>query len=473
MADSGFYPRYIGQRLDEALADSPVVLIQGPRQCGKTTLAQMVCAPASLNRRDALKVSRALPPGFLTAETRDYGYISFDDDVARAGAEADPMGFVGDLPEKVILDEVQRVPWLFAALKMEVDRKRVPGRFVLTGSADVLRVPTIQDSLAGRLEVIRLHPLAQVEISGERSGAAASDGSPRFLDSLFGRGFKIQRTERLGRELCERIAAGGYPAALARPPGHRRANWYRNYLDAQTQRDVRDLVRIHTIDALPRLLSLSAAQTANLFNVSELAAPFQISRPTIQDYIVLLERVFLLERLSPWHSRIVSAGWSRLLHRSCIERGTRAVGDRDQGRSDRYRGRLPWPAQAEDRQPLCGRGRATTERCVSATDLAVTVRLGKQELQLLETFVFQELRRQAGWHEDFLARSSATLALAWIGRGSSTIGDRDKTEVDIVIERGTRAVAGIEIKAGATVTAADFAAKRLAIPSSFLARSSE
>ena len=169
MADSGFYPRYIGQRLDEALADSPVVLIQGPRQCGKTTLAQMVCAPASLSRRDALKVSRALPPGFLTVETRDYGYISFDDDVARAGAEADPMGFVGDLPEKVILDEVQRVPWLFAALKMEVDRKRVPGRFVLTGSADVLRVPTIQDSLAGRLEVIRLHPLAQVEISGERS----------------------------------------------------------------------------------------------------------------------------------------------------------------------------------------------------------------------------------------------------------------------------------------------------------------
>ena len=403
MADSGFYPRYIGQRLDEALADSPVVLIQGPRQCGKTTLAQMVCAPASLNRRDALKVSRALPPGFLTAETRDYGYISFDDDVARAGAEADPMGFVGDLPEKVILDEVQRVPWLFTALKMEVDRKRVPGRFVLTGSADVLRVPTIQDSLAGRLEVIRLHPLAQVEISGERSSASASDGSPRFLDSLFGRGFKIQRTERLGRELCERIAAGGYPAALARPPGHRRANWYRNYLDAQTQRDVRDLVRIHTIDALPRLLSLSAAQTANLFNVSELAAPFQISRPTIQDYIVLLERVFLLERLSPWHSNRLS----RLVKTPKLHMGDT--------------------------------GLACALLGVDAADLAADrALLG----QLLETFVFQELRRQASWHEDFFTFFHYR--------------DRDKTEVDIVIERGTRAVAGIEIKAGATVTAADF-----------------
>ena len=403
MADSGFYPRYIGQRLVEALEDSPVVLIQGPRQCGKTTLAQMLCAPASLSRRDALRVSRALPPGFLTVETRDYGYISFDDDVARAGAEADPMGFVGNLPEKIILDEVQRVPWLFAALKMEVDRKRVPGRFVLTGSADVLRVPTIQDSLAGRLEVIRLHPLAQVEISGERSSASASDGSPRFLDSLFGRGFKTRRTARLGKELCERIAAGGFPAALARPPGHRRANWYRNYLDAQTQRDVRDLVRIHTIDALPRLLSLSAAQTANLFNVSELAAPFQISRPTIQDYIVLLERVFLLERLSPWHSNRLS----RLVKTPKLHMGDT--------------------------------GLACALLGVDAADLAADrALLG----QLLETFVFQELRRQASWHEDFFTFFHYR--------------DRDKTEVDIVIERGTRAVAGIEIKAGATVTAADF-----------------
>ena len=302
MADAPFYPRYIGQRLAEALADSPVVLIQGPRQCGKTTLAQMLCAPASLNRRDALKVSGGPSPGFLTAETRNYAYLSFDDNVARAGAEADPMGFVGDLPEKVILDEVQRLPALFTALKMEVDRNRMPGRFVLTGSADVLRIPTIQDSLAGRLEVIRLHPLAQGEIAGERSLGPASDSFPDFLDALFGRGFKTRRTARLGRELCERIAAGGYPAALARPPGPRRANWYRNYLDAQTQRDVRDLARIRTLEELPRLLALSAAQTAGLFNVSKLAAPFQISRPTIQDYIVLLERVFLLERLSPWHS---------------------------------------------------------------------------------------------------------------------------------------------------------------------------
>ncbi len=403
MADALFYSRNIGQRLAEALADSPVVLIQGPRQCGKTTLAQMLCAPASLNRRDALKVSGGPLPGFLTAESRNYAYISFDDDVARVGAEADPMGFVGDLPEKVILDEVQRVPALFTALKMEVDRRRVPGRFLLTGSADVLRVPTIQDSLAGRLEVIRLHPLAQGEIAGERSRGPASDSFPDFLDALFGRGFKTRRTARLGRELCERIAAGGYPAALARPPGRRRADWYRNYLDAQTQRDVRDLARVRTLEELPRLLALSAAQTAGLFNVSELAAPFQISRPTIRDYIVLLERVFLLERLPPWHSNRVS----RLVKTPKLHMGDT--------------------------------GLACALLGVDAADLAADrTLLG----QLLETFVFQELRRQASWHEDFFTFFHYR--------------DRDKTEVDIVIERGTRAVAGVEVKAGATVTAADF-----------------
>ena len=403
MADGSFYPRYVGRRLDEALADSPVVLIQGPRQCGKTTLAQMVCAPGALNRRDARKSPDRAPAGLLSAEGPDYAYISFDDDVARDGAEGDPMGFVADLPEKVILDEVQRVPALFTALKMEVDRRRVPGRFVLTGSADVLRVPTIQDSLAGRLEVIRLHPLAQVEIARGRSGSPASDDLPDFLDALFGRGFRTERTARLGTDLCDRIAAGGYPAALARPPGRRRANWYRNYLDAQNQRDVRDLARIRTLDELPRLLALSAAQTAGLFNVSELAAPFQISRPTIRDYLVLLERVFLLERLPPWHSNRLS----RLVKTPKLHMGDT--------------------------------GLACALLGVDAADLAADrVLLG----QILETFVFQELRRQASWHEDFFTFFHYR--------------DRDKTEVDLVIERGTRAVAGVEVKAGATVTAGDF-----------------
>lgn len=390
MADQAFYPRYVGQRLSEALEDSPVVLIQGPRQCGKTTLAQMVCAPRHLTGNGDRP---ARPRRFPTAKNRDYTYVSFDDNVARAGAEADPMGFVADLPEWVILDEVQRVPALFTALKMEVDRRRVPGRFVLTGSTNVLRVPTIQDSLAGRLEVVRLHPLAQSEIAAQSSG---------FLDALFGKGFKIQRTERSGKQVCDRIVAGGYPAALARPPGRRRADWYRNYLDAQTQRDVRDLARISTLEALPRLLALAAAQTAQLLNVSDLAAPFQLSRPTIQDYVALLERVFLLERLPPWHSNRLS----RLVKTPKLH-----IGDT---------------------------GLACALLGVDATALAADrTLLG----QLLETFVFQELRRQASWHEDTFTFFHYR--------------DRDKMEVDVVIERGIQVVAGIEVKAGATVTQAD------------------
>ena len=166
----------------------------------------------------------------------------------------------------------------------------------------MLQTPALSDSLAGRMETVRLHPLAQCELQDGLDSSRSVDWSPGFLDVLFGRGFESRRTERLGKELIERIVSGGYPAALARPAGRRRANWYRNYLDAQMQRDVPEIARIRSLDVLPRLLTHAAVQTASLFNLSELAAPFQVSRPTIRDYVTLLERVFLLEQLPPWHS---------------------------------------------------------------------------------------------------------------------------------------------------------------------------
>ena len=228
MTETVFYPRYVERRLTEALEDSPVVLIHGPRQCGKTTLAQMVCAPKHLTLNGDTLTLDGHPLSVLAARPRDYTYISFDDDVVRVGAEDDPMGFVADLPERVILDEVQRVPRLFTALKMEVDRKRVPGRFVLTGSTNVLLIPKLSDSLAGRMEMVRLHPLTQCELaSGAKSGFTL-DMRSGFLDALFGGRFKFRRVGRLGNQLIERIVAGGYPAALVRPAGRRRANWYRD-----------------------------------------------------------------------------------------------------------------------------------------------------------------------------------------------------------------------------------------------------
>ena len=379
-------PRFIESLFAEALGDSPVVMVQGPRQCGKTTLAQMVCAPEFLPGRAG--------PGGPTG--RGYGYLSFDDDVVRAGAEIDPMGFIADLPGPVVLDEVQRVPGLFTALKLEVDRRRMPGRFVLTGSTNVLAVPTVQDSLAGRLETVRLHPLAQCELHASRP---AVDG---FIDTLFGDNFPVRRTERLGTELAERIVSGGYPPALARTAGRRRASWYRSYIDAQVQRDIGTLSRISGLDALPRLLALAAAQTAQLFNVSRLAERFQLSRPTIGDYVALLERVYLLERLPSWHSN----------------RGKRLV-------------KTP-KLHVGDSGLACALLRTSVRSLLADRPL-----LG----QLLETFVFQELRRQATWHagpvEFFHYR------------------DKDQVEVDIVMEYDSL-VAGVEVKAGATVTQSDF-----------------
>ena len=370
MTIPAFHPRFILPRLTEALEDTPVVLIHGPRQCGKTTLARAV------------------------GDAAGYAYISFDSDVLRASAQTDPVGFVADLPDKTVLDEVQRVPELFTALKAAVDRDRRPGRFILTGSANVLLVPRLADSLAGRMEILRLHPLAQAELAEKESG---------FLGVLFGEGFKANQQARLGKELAERIAAGGYPSALARSSPRRRATWYRDYIETLVQRDVRDLARISSLDVLPRLLSLAAGQTARLLNVADLASPFQLSRPTIRDYVTLLARVFLLEELPPWHSNRLS----RLIKTPKLHLG-------DTGLACALLG-VDAAALWADRN-LLG--------------------------QLLETFVFQELRRQASWQESPIAFYH--------------FRDKDGVEVDIVLEGSGQRVAGVEVKASATVTAGDF-----------------
>jgi predicted AAA+ superfamily ATPase len=362
--------RSIEPRLLEAMADSPVILIHGPRQCGKTTLAQMVGRSAG------------------------YEYLNFDDDVLRRAADADPVGFVGDLPPRVILDEVQRVPGLFRAIKTDVDRNRVPGRYILTGSTNVLLLPTLADSLAGRMELLRLFPLTQCEIEQQEAG---------FLDVLFAGGFRTQTTDRLGDELYDRIVSGGYPSALARSPGRRRVAWYRDYVETLIQRDVRELARIESLDAIPRLLGLVASQSAHLLNVSDLAAPFQLSRPTIRDYLTLLERLFLLETLSPWHTNRMS----RLVKTPKLH-----IGDT---------------------------GLACALLGVDGRDL-------KQDRallgQLLETFVYQELRRQASWHTGSFRFHH--------------FRDRDGAEVDIVIEQGARRIVGVEVKAAASINPADF-----------------
>jgi len=364
------FPRYLAARLREAIADTPAVLVHGPRQSGKTTLARSV------------------------GEPRGYRYLSFDDEDIRAAARRDPVGFVEDLPTRTILDEVQRVPELFTSLKAAIDRRRTAGRFILTGSANVLLLPQLADSLAGRLGILRLHPLAQCELQRRL---------PHFLDALFSGSFRTRVVEPLGADLAERVVAGGYPSALARRTPARRRAWYRDLVETQIQRDVRDVSRIHSLEALPRLLALAAAHTARLINVSDLAAPFQLTRQTIHDYVTVLERVFILERLPPWHSNQIS----RLVRTPKLH---------------------------------------MSDTGVACALLAVDAGLLRRERQrfgpLLETFVLQELRRQASWRPDPVAFFHYR--------------DRDDFEVDIVLEQGGAAVAGVEIKAAASVVEADF-----------------
>lgn len=367
--NSGSYARHLAPRVREALADTPAVLVHGPRQCGKTTLVRAI------------------------GEPRRYGYVSFDDEAAVAAARSDPAGFVSRLPAKVILDEVQRVPELFIALKESIDANRSPGRFLLTGSANVLLIPRLAESLSGRLGILRLHPLAQSELGRTR---------PRFIDRLFAGRFRTGLSERLGADLAERIVAGGYPAALARRVPSRRAAWYRDYVETQLQRDVRDLGRIHSLDALPRLMGVVASHTASLLNVADLAGPFELTRQTIHDYMTLLERLFLLERLPAWHTNRLS----RAIKRPKLHMGDTGVACALLG--------INASALDRDRQTLG---------------------------PLVETFVLQELRRQSSERPEPV--------------NFFHFRDRDDFEVDIVVEAGHATVAGIEVKAASTVAERD------------------
>ncbi|MFN8525213.1 MAG: ATP-binding protein [Chloroflexota bacterium] len=369
MIPAAQFPRFARHRLIEALADTPVVLIHGPRQCGKTTLAR------------------------TAGDAAGYAYVTFDDAVTLAAARADPTGFATALPARAVLDEVQRVPELFRVIKLLVDRDRQPGRFILTGSANVMFVPGLADSLAGRMETIRLHPLAQAEIA---------QVSPRFLNRLLGAGFEIRRSDQLREELLDRVLNGGFPAALARATARRRAAWHREYIDAIVQRDVRELAQIRSLEALPHLLHAAAGQTARLFDLATLVAPFQLSRPTIRDYAILLERLFLLDRLPPWHRNHLK----RLVTTPKLHIGDTGLASALLGTTVR--------GLAEDR-PLLG--------------------------QLAETFVFQELRRLATAHEEPI--------------DFYHLRDRDGLEVDVVLQSAGR-VAGVDVKVSATVTPSDF-----------------
>jgi hypothetical protein len=258
--------------IDEALADTRVVLLLGARQVGKSTLV-----------------------GQVAVDRGATGPITLDDATTREAANADPSGFVASLVRPVVLDEAQRSEPLLLAIKEAVDRDPSPGQFLLTGSANILTAPRIHEALTGRTEIITLWPFSQTEI--ERSQA-------NLVDRLFTGSIPAITGATVGRDaFVERAVRGGYPEAYRRAQ-RRRERWFESYVESVVARDLRELADIRRIEAIPSLLRLIAAQAANLFKAETMSSDLGISTKTVQSYTELLETVFLVKRVTAWRANI-------------------------------------------------------------------------------------------------------------------------------------------------------------------------
>lgn len=366
------YGRFVEHRVEEALSDTPVVLIVGPRRAGKTTLVR--------------KLGGA-----------DRTYITLDDQTALQAAQADPTGFIRGL-DRAIIDEIQRVPNLLLAIKKTVDEDYRPGRFLLTGSANVLTLPRVADSLAGRVETIRMLPLARAEIAGK---------APSFLDRLFAGTLQDDRKAIIGDELIELALLGGYPEVISRESERRRQDWAHAYLTSVLTRDLRDIADIEKLTELPKFVRLLAEHSGQLVNYSQLGGSINVSHKTGQRYVALLEQIFLVSTLQPWYTntlkRIVKTPKLHFL---------------DSGLLAAARG-------------------LSFERVKAERGL-----LGA----LLESFVFSEVLK---------LMSASNLRLT-----PYHFRDQQMHEVDIVLERDDGMIVGIEVKASATVKSSDFGGLR-------------
>ncbi|HEV2473882.1 MAG TPA: AAA family ATPase, partial [Chthonomonadales bacterium] len=270
------YRRNLRGNILAALADSPVVLVNGARQAGKTTLV-----------RD------------LGSREHTARYITFDDVGFLSAARSDPAGFLSALAGPVILDEIQHAPELFPAIKTAVDIDRTPGRYLLTGSANVMLLPRMSESLAGRMEIMTLWPLAQSEIENGPGG---------FVDSLFqGDAEPLPPWEgstTVEEDVARRMLAGGFPEPLGRTSAARRGAWFRSYITTILQRDIRDLANLEGLTALPRLLSLTAARCSTLLNSSDLARDSGLPYTTLHRYMSLLQSTYLVRLVPAWYRNL-------------------------------------------------------------------------------------------------------------------------------------------------------------------------
>jgi len=366
------YERLLERKVGEALSDTPVVLIVGPRRAGKTTLVRKIGG---------------------TERT----YVTLDDQTVLDAAQSDPAGFVRGLNEATI-DEIQRVPELLLAIKRSVDEDYRPGRFLLTGSANVMTLPRVADSLAGRIETLRMLPLARAEIAGT---------GPTFLDRVFSGELQVAGQASVGDGLVQTVLAGGFPEALARASERRRQTWARSWLASVLTRDLRDIAEVEKLTELPKFVRMLAEHSGKLVNYSRFGSGIGVSHKTGQRYVNLLEQVFVVATLQPWHTnalkRIVKTPKLHFL---------------DCGLLAAARG-LTFARLKADRGEFGG---------------------------LLESFAFSEILK--------LMTASDLQLVPYHFR------DQQMHEVDIVLERDDGMIVGIEIKAAATVRSGDFAGLR-------------
>ena len=351
-----------------------MVFLSGARQTGKSTLVSFLDGPMVLRSMDDL--------GVLSA------------------AKADPEGFIAALGDRAILDEIQRAPELLLPIKASVDRDRRPGRFVLTGSANILTLPRVSESLAGRMEILTLWPLAQAELEDASSG---------FVDACFaGRPQDLDLVPCSRAEVVERAFLGGYPEVVSRPTEEARARWYQSYLSTLIQRDLRDLADIENLAELPRLLQAVAHRAGSPMNIADMGRTLGMNQVTLKRYLTLLETLFLIVQLPPWFENL-----GKRLAR------TPKLYLNDSGLLAHL---LGLEAGALGSHPAA---------------------FGP----VLESFVVMELLKMAPW-----TRRRPSLFHMRTSAG---------TEVDLILEDRKRDLVGIEVKAAATVSEADFKGLRL------------
>jgi len=354
----------------DAMESARAVALLGPRQAGKSTLAQVLAG------------------GRVPAD-----YLTLDDDPVRSAARADPQGFVAALGRRTVIDEVQRAPDLLLAVKSRLDRDRSPGQFLLTGSANLRRVPGVADALPGRLDYLTLWPLTQGEIAGRYEDVLqrAFDGDiPSIVDAPVGR-----------HEYAEMLVAGGFPEARMRSPAAR-MRFFTSYVGSIVDRDVADVARVQDPTAVGTLLRLVAARSGALARYETLARDAALDGKTVKSHLDVLERLFLVRIRRPWH----------------VNLGKRQV-------------KAPKLYMA-DSGLLAGMLGAGAGRVRDDDGLAGA---------LFETFVATELERQASWSPQPLT--------FWHYRE----GER---EVDTIVEWPSGEIVGVEVKASATVRARDF-----------------